>query len=163
MELYLMQHGTALSKELDEDRPLSPVGRDQLVKSAEAVKKLGIGLDLIVASPATRSLQTAQIVAAQVGYPESAILQVNAVKPMARPEEVVEFLHEHEDKGSVLIAGHLPSLEKIAALLISHRGEAALAFQNGGLTCIEIEEFTRPIAKLLWHLTPLHLQIIANS
>ena len=60
MLIHLMQHGACLSKELDPHQPLSPVGREQAIKSARAMRTLGLRFQLVVASPKLRSLQTAE-------------------------------------------------------------------------------------------------------
>ena len=57
MLIHLMQHGVCLSKELDATQPLSPVGGEQIEKSATAARVLGLRFELIVASPKVRSLQ----------------------------------------------------------------------------------------------------------
>ena len=42
MELYLIQHGQAMTKEQNPDRPLSEEGRAAVRRTAETAVKLGI-------------------------------------------------------------------------------------------------------------------------
>ena len=60
MLVYFMQHGPCLSEELDPARPLSPVGRDLIERSARGVRGLGLRFDLMASSPKARALQTAR-------------------------------------------------------------------------------------------------------
>lgn len=54
------------------DTPLVDEGREQARKSGKAAKSLSI--DLIVCSPLGRALETAQIVAKEIGYPQDKIV-----------------------------------------------------------------------------------------
>lgn len=53
------------------DTPLTDEGREQAKKAAHLAK--GLGLDMIVSSPLSRALETAQIIAREIGYPEDNI------------------------------------------------------------------------------------------
>ena len=47
MQIYLMQHGQALSEEIDPQRHLSPEGRAQIEKTSNALKRMGVSFDLL--------------------------------------------------------------------------------------------------------------------
>jgi phosphohistidine phosphatase len=159
MEIHLMQHGSCLPKEADPQMPLSPVGLDQIERSAEAVRLLGLGFDRIVASPKLRSQQTAEAVARAVGYAPADIVVADAVKAMAPPAETVEFLCGL-GVGSVLVAGHLPNLAELASWLM---GGAKVAVDNGGLICLEADDPRARDARLAWSLTPMQMQLVAGA
>lgn len=161
MELYLMQHGSCLSKEIDPDQPLSPVGREQVLLSAAAVRALGLGFDRIVTSPKTRALQTAQAVAEAVGYPEENILVTEDVKAMAPPERAAALLATL-GAGSVLVAGHLPNLAELASHLMATTEKVRIDVQNAGLMRLDLKTLPTHSAVLRWYLTPMQLQIIAG-
>lgn len=167
MELYLMQHGTCFSKDIDPDQPLSPVGSEQIAKSAEAVRRLGLSFDCIVASPKTRSIQTAQAVAEAVGYPVESIVVTDQVKAMTPPAKTAAMLAEYappeDEQYAMLICGHLPNLAELASLLMTDQGKARIAFSNGGLTRLDLPPEPGRRATLRFCLTPLHLQIIAGG
>lgn len=82
MEIYLMQHGLALSEEQDPERGLSAEGKKQIETAAQAIRRMGLRFDLIVASNKERSRQTAHVVAEGTGYAES-IVETDKVKPAA--------------------------------------------------------------------------------
>ncbi len=161
MELYLMQHGSCLSKEIDPDQPLSPVGREQVLLSAAAARAMGLVFDRIVTSPKTRARQTAQAVAETLGMDEDAILVSEDVKAMARPEAAVRLLAEL-DAQSVLVTGHLPHLAELASHLLATTEKVRIAIQNGGLMRLDCPTLPTHSAELRWYLTPLQLQIIAG-
>ncbi|WP_167590544.1 phosphohistidine phosphatase SixA [Oceanidesulfovibrio indonesiensis] len=163
MHIYLMQHGAAFPKEVDPEQPLSPVGAEQVESSAKAMKSLGIKPEVIIASPKKRSRQTAARVAAALGVPESDIMVSEAVKATANSYVTLEFLAGLPRVESVLIAGHLPNLERLAALFVAADGKASIAFQNGGLTCIDAPRLENGQGTLLFHITPKHLRAIAGA
>jgi len=161
MQLYLMQHGLCLPGELNPEQPLSPIGREQIEKSARGMARLQIKPDLILASPKTRSRETAQIVAAATGCRERDIVVSEQVKAMAAPEAALELLAQFATRQQAFIAGHLPSLREIAARLITKGQRAALHMENGGLMRIDVESFDPPAGTLVWSLAPMHLHVIA--
>lgn len=162
MELYLMQHGTCLSKEIDPDQPLSPVGRDQIDRSAAAIRRLGLGFDVVVASPKQRAVQTAEIVLSALGRDSARLVVSESVKAMQSPETGMEFLRELNAE-SVLIAGHLPNLEKLASQLVCGKPTLKFGIENGGLMRLDIGSLPTRQATLRWMLSPMQLQIIAGS
>lgn len=76
-KLYFIRHGQSV---LNTERrlagrietPLTKEGREQAAQAGRQAKELGI--DLIVSSPLSRALDTALIVAKEIGYPEAKIV-----------------------------------------------------------------------------------------
>ncbi|WP_147821591.1 phosphohistidine phosphatase SixA [Salidesulfovibrio onnuriiensis] len=161
MHIYLMQHGACLPKELDPQQPLSPVGREQIEKSAAILKNLGLRFGVILASPKTRSMETAQIVAKAVGYPAKNIVCSDAIKPMADAKKTTDLILQYEDAESVFIAGHLPSLNNLASYLLLQDVPPTLHFgiENGGIMRISLEAQHRRGA-LDWLLPPRFLNLM---
>lgn len=81
--LYFCRHGQSQAN-LDEtyagqlDTPLTDYGREQ-AKVAGMEAKL-FGIDLIVSSPLNRALETAHIIAREIGYPEIGIITNDLLK-----------------------------------------------------------------------------------
>ena len=144
MRLFCMQHGACLSKELDPNQPLSPVGRDMVRKSAAALRALGLDFEAILSSPKERARQTAAIVARAVDYPEHSIRVTEAVKAMATPDETVEFLRDYRNAGRIFLAGHLPHLNKLACRLLGADKEPDLGVEQAGLLCLETDLGPKP-------------------
>lgn len=162
MDLYLMQHGVAVPESEDPDRPLSVEGRSQIEASAVAMKKLRLSFDLIIATPRKRSRETAEIIAAAVGYPAESIMISDTLLPAAPPERALDALDQFESSHKIFIAGHLPALASLAACLLSTEGEIAIQFENGGLCCIVAESLQPGTGELVYSLTAEHLRLIAG-
>lgn len=156
-----MQHGLALSEKEDPERPLSPEGRAQIKRSAAAMSEMGIRFDLIIASTKKRSRETAEIVAEATEY-EGTIEETDAIKPSADPSEGIAYLRKSEDSRSVFLAGHLPSLAKIASRLLSAESEISIQFKNGGLCRVDVESVSGPAGKLCFCLTPGQLALMSR-
>lgn len=163
MELYLMQHGSCLPKEIDPNQPLSPVGAEQVMKSAEAARRLGLGFDAIVTSPKPRARETATMVASAWDFPTGSIHVTEAVKAMAEPKDTLAYLQTLGPQEAIFVAGHLPNLGKLASFLLTSEQELNIAIENGGLLRLDAPQLAPGNATLRWYLTPMQLQIIAGS
>ncbi len=162
MEIYLMQHGPNLSKDEDPEESLSPEGEDQITRAAQAIKKMDLKFDVIIASPKKRSQQTAALVARAVGFPVDSIVETEKVKAMTPAEDSISFLKQFEGKKSLLIAGHLPSLAEVASALLTSGSKATIQFERGGIGRIDVESLPTSEGKLRWYLIPDQLQLIAD-
>jgi len=162
MLIHLMQHGACLPKELDPTQPLSPVGREQVEKSARAARILGLRFELVVASPKARSRQTAEIMADHTGYPVSHIEVTEAVKAMAPAESTLKFIEEYNGLESILIAGHQPHLSLLASKILAGKNEVGIAIENGGLLQLALNP-VKGQGVLNWCMTPAQLAVIATN
>jgi len=162
MEIYLMQHGPALPREQDPDRSLSPAGEARIHASGKALKKMGIGFDVILSSPKKRSKQTAAIVAQEVGFPSEKIIETEKVEPMTPPEETVKTLTDCAGNKRILIAGHLPSVAEVASFLLTEGSKALVEFEMGGCCRIDVEDLPIRSGRLRWYVTPEQLDLIAS-
>lgn len=162
MLIHLMQHGACLSKELNKQQPLSPVGREQVEKSGRAAAMLGLRFDMVAASPKDRSFQTARIMARHTGYPVDGIVVTDAVKAMTPTAETLDFIREYAELRSILITGHLPSLGALASAVLARGQVLDIAIENGGLLQISLEP-GQAAGTLNWALTPAQLGVLAGS
>jgi phosphohistidine phosphatase len=81
---------------------------------------------------------------------------------MTPPEETIEFLRQYEGSKSIFIAGHLPSLAKLASYFLTGDENASIHFMMGGLGRIDLEAFPHREGELRWYLTPDQLNFIAG-
>ena len=135
MKLYLVQHGEAVAKEVDPDRPLSERGLRDVEKMALFLLQGGISVDRILHSGKRRAEQTAQMLAAATmpgGQPES----VEGIKPNDDVAAFGEKLGDlHDD---TLVAGHLPFMARLVAWLITGNDDLGmLAYRPGSVVCLE--------------------------
>jgi phosphohistidine phosphatase len=161
MELYLMQHGEALSKEVDPERSLSPEGQRQVETAGRALGFMGVELGCIITSTKKRAQQTAGAVARALGLPEGRIHVVEALDPLVPPEEAIESVVRFDEGRPILLAGHLPSLAELAAYLMDC--QRRIAFRMGGVGCLAVEKWERGSGSLLWYLTPEQLSLMAQE
>ncbi|MGM0428562.1 MAG: phosphohistidine phosphatase SixA [Thermodesulfobacteriota bacterium] len=154
MELYLMQHGHALSKDEDPERALSMHGEAQARLTGRLFKMMGMVFDSILSSPKKRSRQTAAIVAEETGFPIKEIIETERVKAKTPPEETVRGLAELSGAQRVLIAGHLPSVGNLAAYLLTEQASPFIHFEPGVCCRIQVDDLSAHSGELHWLLTP---------
>ncbi|MGA9533902.1 MAG: phosphohistidine phosphatase SixA [Anaerolineales bacterium] len=150
MNVMLVQHAEALAEEEDPDRPLSAEGVEQLRKVASIVA-LNRDLDLarIWHSGKTRSAQTAEILADHF-RPRLGVRSAEGLSPLDDPRMWADRLAEMEQQ--VMLVGHLPNLEKLAALLLTGQPTPRIiAFQNAGIVCFRYQDGAW---RLRWAVTP---------
>jgi phosphohistidine phosphatase len=164
MDLHLIQHGEAYDKQTDPDRPLTPKGREHVEDAAQALFRLGVKLDGMVCSEKKRAMQTAQTIAAALGFPEEEVITAEEVKAKTPPDQTVDFLKNRlGDKNSVLIAGHMPHLQELASLLLAGGRGASIDFRNAGVVKIEVPELPTAEATLSWYLPPEALRRMVRT
>jgi phosphohistidine phosphatase len=150
MRIYLTQHGLAVARDADPQRPLSERGRRDVRCLAERLAGAGIEVGQVLHSGKTRTEQTATILAETLlptGRPEAhAGLAPNDPLEMLSP--YIAFWTR-----DTAIVGHLPYLGRLASLLlVSDPDRPLLAFQPGSMACLEKD--TEGRWTLAWMLRP---------
>lgn len=144
--VYFVQHGVALSKEVDEERPLSDTGIKETLKMAEALKSHNVSIHKIVHSGKLRALQTASIFSDVLE--NSPIYELKGMKPNDDPDVLIQQMTED----AVMYVGHLPHVQKTVSSLVSGNAEEnVLQFQNSAVACVEIKGDE---AQMKWFLIP---------
>lgn len=119
--LLLLRHAKAepgVAPLADLARPLAARGERDARHIAERLHRHLGGLDLIVASPAARTLQTAEIVAAVFGYPIDAIALERALY-LAEPTALIDVIAARGGTvDRLLVIGHNPGLTELAHALL---------------------------------------------
>lgn len=135
MKLYLVQHGEAVSEEVDIQRPLSSKGRLDVRKVAEFLRRARLKVQLIWHSGKVRALQTAEILGEALSI-EGSVIMRKGLAPLDPVEEVENELREREE--DLMIVGHLPFLGKLVSRLLIGSGSPNLVtFQQGAVVCLE--------------------------
>lgn len=163
MNLYLMQHGTCLPQEVKENQPLTPVGHDQVVSAARAMRIMGLWFDALLASPFHPAMQTAGIIAEGMGYAQSSVTSFEALRGGTSLKTCLEHLRECERFQSVLICGEMPLLSGLASHLLTSGPKLSLALEGGALLAIGVPRLEGRNGSLRWLLQPGQLQMIAAS
>jgi len=135
MRLWIVQHGDAIAKNVNPDRPLSEKGRSDIERLASYLADCGVHVERVVHSGKTRAQQTANILAAALQARE----RVEAVKNLNPMDPPDTFAAECAGAaGDFLVAGHMPFVGKLASLLTAACEEATLlGFVPGTAACLE--------------------------
>lgn len=116
-ELILLRHahaepaGPGMS---DPDRALSMEGLAEAEAAGRWLAARGLVPDRVLVSPARRTRETLERVLAAVGYADT------RTEPRiyeATPGTLIALADEHRDAGRLLLVGHNPGLEHLAALM----------------------------------------------
>ena len=108
--IYLAQHGLAVDKSIDPERPLSEQGVTQTQAIAEQLHHAGISIARIFHSGKLRAQQTAEIFASIL-----AVDDVDVANGFS-PNDDVKLSKTHLKTHDALYNGHLPHLERHASL-----------------------------------------------
>jgi len=137
-ELILLRHAhaePAVAGQDDRDRPLSRQGQAEAEAAGRWLKEHGYLPDRIIASPARRAKQTLEQVLLALGYVEQ--LQDARVYE-ATPGTLMQVADEHRELGRVMLVGHNPGLEQMAALLASGQSGDFRGMPAGGIAVLRL-------------------------
>ncbi len=118
--LTLLRHGKSdweTGAEDDFDRPLKDRGRKDTPMMGKFLASIGATPDLLVSSPAVRARETAELLAPALGYTGEILLEESIYAASAG--ELMSLLRHLPDQvNHVLVVGHNPGFEDLAARLI---------------------------------------------
>ena len=149
MQLYIVQHGEALSKDIDPDRALSEAGRNNVQQLASFLAGK-IQVTRVLHSGKTRARQTAEILAPAVNA-EQKVEQLAGLAPNDPVESLVKYAEESSE--NLLVVGHLPFMAKLVARLVTGAGERAIVdFHPGSIVRLDSGEGAE--WRLQWMIRP---------
>jgi phosphohistidine phosphatase len=122
MNLYLVRHGKAEQGGEDAKRRLTDKGRESVSRVARRLAKAGVQVDRIEHSGLTRAVETAQILAEQVG---GTLVESHGLLSSDDVEAVASRLPEM-DVETLMLVGHNPFMERLATLLLVGNASADL-------------------------------------
>lgn len=121
-ELILLRHAhaeTASAGEADLDRPLSAEGLAEAEAAGKWLAEQKLVPDCVLCSPARRSRETLEAVLGVVGYVEQ---KIDDSIYEAQPGALIALADAHAEIDRLLLVGHNPGLEQLAALM--HSGQS---------------------------------------
>ncbi len=141
--LYLLRHAKSSWADPgveDHDRPLNRRGRAACAALAGYIARAGIGPDQVLCSTARRAKDTVAEIAAALGrhFPVSYRRRLY----LAEPDEILAQIRRLDDGfGAVMIVGHSPGIDELAAMLIGGGEPKAMQrlhakYPTGGLATI---------------------------
>jgi phosphohistidine phosphatase len=137
MRLYLVQHGHALSREVDPERPLSEQGRADVGRVAAFLAGAGIHVSAVLHSGKRRAEQTADLLARSIGQ-QASPARVAGIEPMDPVEAFAPNVGQFT--GDTMVVGHLPFMGRLVSYLVGTSPlTATVVFQPGSVVCLDRE------------------------
>jgi len=135
VKLYLVQHGEALPKTEDTERPLSEAGQRDVQAMAAFLEAAGIRVERVWHSGKRRAEQTADILARSVLPKGKAV----AIQGINANDAVGEFSADADVwEEDTVVVGHLPFMSRLVSLLTHGDPEhAVVAYSPGSVVCLE--------------------------
>ena len=135
MELYLVRHGEARSKDVDPKRGLTEPGEADVQKVAKYLKGWDLSVGAIWHSGKTRAVQTAKIVAGAVASDEG-IVKHDGLDPNDPVEPICQAIAE--STANLMIVGHMPFLGNLVRTLLADRKPPkGIVLETAGVVCLE--------------------------
>lgn len=120
--LFLVRHAKSSWDDTslpDRDRPLADRGRRDVAKMGKRLAEHNVKLDMIMSSPATRALATAEVIAKMLDFRSKDIV-VNDRLYACEMDDLLDVIQELGDKlKRVMLVGHNPELTELAHHLTS--------------------------------------------
>lgn len=129
-----MQHGDAVSREVDPDRPLSSDGWCDVNRMAEYLAEKDVLIQRIIHSGKLRAEQTAKIISDKLD-PDIKPEAIGGISPNDDPEKFIEALSVVE--GAVLVVSHMPFVSTLCSALLCGNSGALFGFSPGTIVCLD--------------------------
>jgi phosphohistidine phosphatase len=159
MELYLVRHGVAFSRDAnrwpdDDDRPLTPEGKEEFREVARGLGYIASHVEVVLGSPLVRAWQTAEILEECAYWPEPKVFPELSTE--VGPQDVLRALDAYSRTEAVAVVGHRPGLHVLASYLLTGDAEGMeIRIKKGGALRITFDGPPRAgEGSLRWLLTP---------
>lgn len=133
MQILLVQHGAALSKDVSAKRPLTDQGRGNVQALGALLSEHSVTLERAIHSGKLRARQTAEILAEAIGArttEEEGLAPNDPVEPWLSRLAATNTEH--------LLVGHQPFIGRLATRLLAARDEPpCVLFSPGSALCLE--------------------------
>ncbi len=138
MRLYLVQHGDALTKDVDPERRLSDQGRADITRLVAWLMNNDVAVSRICHSGKARARQTAELLGT-VLETAGEIRHAEGLGPNDPPEVFLERLQNVDE--DTLIASHLPFVARVLSQAVTGSPDQQLvAFRPGSIAVVERDE-----------------------
>ena len=135
MRLFLVQHGNALTKDVDPERGLSESGKQDVTNVAEFLARGSVQVDQIIHSGKKRAWETAELFrVCLIG--DRHFYERDGIAPL---DPVVDVAEEIQNLSKdTMFVGHLPFVGKLVAHLIAgNENIGVVSFTPGTVVCLE--------------------------
>ncbi len=137
-ELILLRHAhaePASPGQADLDRPLSPEGLAEAEAAGRWLAQQNLVPDCVLCSPSRRTRETMEAVLAAVGYVDQ---RLDPRIYDATSGTLAELADQHRDTDRLLLVGHNPGLEHLAALMHSGQSGDYRGMPPGGVVVLSL-------------------------
>lgn len=156
MNLYLIRHSIAENISIDKkdfDRELTSEGKSVIAKTSQAWKNYINQLDIVLSSPLTRAVQTAEIISSNLQTNQN-LIKDNNLGTGSRTSDLIELLNSLEYE-NVAVVGHQPDLS-IHVNNFCGTGSFNLVFPPAALAKIEFDNSIKyGRGKLVYFIPPI--------
>lgn len=139
-ELVLLRHAhadPAVPGQADIDRPLSAEGLAEAEAAGRWLRDRQLVPDCVLCSPARRTRETLEAVLGVIGYVDQ---RLEPAIYEATPGTLATLLDDHRDTGRLLMVGHNPGLERLAALLHSGQTGEYRGMPPAGIAVLNLQD-----------------------
>lgn len=156
MIVYFVRHASAgqhkANSAKDEKRALDREGVQQAHQMGRLLAALNVEVDVVISSPLKRAMQTASLIANEIGY-EQKIEPEAELRPEATFDSFRHMLADYDRKDAIMVVGHNPSITEFLSLVLS-RGEEreVIDFKKGAV--VRVEMTGKKSGTLHWCVTP---------
>ncbi len=141
MHLYLVQHGTAVPKDENPERPLSDAGRIAIQKAASFLARSQHNISGILHSGKLRAAQTALLLSETLG---SGRVVAECLYPIG-PTDSIDLMYDAVENGpteqiasDIMVVSHLPYVSKLLSRLVcGDELETIVHFKPGTIVALE--------------------------
>ena len=143
-QLLLMRHAKAVAGAADLDRQLSPAGQEAVAAMRAAMGDLGLAPDLVLVSPARRTLETLE---GLEPWEDTPLVEQLGGLYLATAAQMLAVINDvAETVRGVLLIGHNPGLEELASALAGGTGADKRAMERlaEGFPTASLAEFSVP-------------------
>jgi phosphohistidine phosphatase len=119
--VVIVRHAKSVPYGYDDDfnRDLTERGINDAEKLSLKLRALGVFPELVIASPATRTMHTAAIYCQNLGYEINSIQQEQDLYDGITTHDFIELLHQlSEEVQTVFVFGHNPTVHTLAYNLV---------------------------------------------
>jgi phosphohistidine phosphatase len=161
MNLFFLRHGKAHPRgprwRPDSKRPLTREGESNMFAVARGLLSIKVAFDVILTSPYSRALRTAEILAEV--YQSRKVFETARLAPEAAAQEIIDEINQNFSAADgIVLVGHEPGLSRLIATLLTGQDGMALELKKAGVCKLTAGKLVfGPCACLHWLLTPRQL------
>lgn len=167
MELYIMRHSIANAfgtDGRDETRTLTTEGLERVKQVASGLKVLDVMPDLVLASPYTRTMETAGTLVKLLGLSPSMVVPTQELIS-GDPETFISLLNQkYLQHQRIFAVGHEPHLNNLVGVLTANDASLGIDIGRASVTCVSFGYGITPgNGNLKWKMAARHLGLIGAN